>query len=119
MDLKQYRTFTATLTETLAVDGRVVGLIALGSMAEQDYPPDRWSDHDFFVITEPGAQEAFRADLSWLPDHQRAGRFRRRGAEQRLRQPLPGASRPQRCNSAHGRCRRPHRQGSAADRRQR
>lgn len=71
MELEQYRTFTATLTETLAADGRVVGLIALGSMAEQDYPPDRWSDHDFFVITEPGAQEALRADLSWLPDHQR------------------------------------------------
>lgn len=71
MQLEQYRAFTATLTETLAADLRVVGLIALGSMAEQDYAPDRWSDHDFFVVTEPGAQEALRRDLSWLPDHQR------------------------------------------------
>lgn len=71
MQLDQYRAFTAALTETLARDPRVVGLIALGSMAEQDYAPDRWSDHDFFVVTEPGAQEAFRRDLSWLPDHQR------------------------------------------------
>lgn len=71
MQLEQYRAFTATLTATLAADPRVVGLIALGSMAEQDYVPDRWSDHDFFVITKPGAQEALRADLSWLPDHQR------------------------------------------------
>ena len=71
MQLEQYRAFTATLTETLARDPRVVGLIALGSMAEQDYVPDQWSDHDFFVITAPGAQEALRSDLSWLPDHGR------------------------------------------------
>ncbi len=79
-----YRAFTATLTETLARDPRVIGLIALGSMAEQDYPPDRWSDHDFFVVTEPGAQEAFRADLSWLPDHQRIA-FRLREGPHALR----------------------------------
>lgn len=71
MQLEQYRAFTTTLTETLRHDPRVVGLIALGSMAEQDYAPDRWSDHDFFVITEPGVQEALRSDLSWLPDHSR------------------------------------------------
>jgi hypothetical protein len=71
MQLDQYRAFSATLTETLARDPRVVGLIALGSMAEQDYVPDQWSDHDFFVITAPGTQEAFRSDLSWLPDHGR------------------------------------------------
>ncbi len=29
------------------------------------------SDHDFFVVTVTGQQEAFRTDLSWLPDHQR------------------------------------------------
>jgi hypothetical protein len=84
MELEQYRTFTATLTKTLAANGRVVGLIALGSMAEQDYAPDRWSDHDFFVITEPGAQEAFRADLSWLPDPQRIA-FRLREGPHALR----------------------------------
>jgi hypothetical protein len=71
MLLNRYRAFTETLTETLARDPRVVGLIALGSMAEQDYAPDQWSDHDFFVITAPGTQEAFRSDLSWLPDHGR------------------------------------------------
>jgi hypothetical protein len=40
-------------------------------MARRDYEPDRWSDHDFFVITTPGEQEAFRADPSWLPDRER------------------------------------------------
>ena len=84
MQLHQYRAFTATLADTLARDPRVVGLIALGSMAEQDYLPDRWSDHDFFVITKPGAQEAFRADLAWLPDHQRIA-FRLREGPHALR----------------------------------
>ena len=71
MHIDEYHAFTATLSATLAQDPRVVGLIALGSMAEQDYVPDQWSDHDFFVITDPGAQEAFCSDLSWLPDYRR------------------------------------------------
>lgn len=36
-------------------------------MADRDYPPDQWSDHDFFVVTPPGGQEELRQDLSWLP----------------------------------------------------
>jgi Streptomycin adenylyltransferase len=50
------------------VDERVLGLVALGSMARQDTQPDRWSDHDFFVIVRSGEQETFRQNLSWLPD---------------------------------------------------
>jgi len=45
----------------------VTGLVAVGSMASVDYEPDQWSDHDFFVITPSGGQEALRAELSWLP----------------------------------------------------
>ncbi len=63
-----YAAFTQTLQARLEADPRVVGLVALGSMARRDYGPDRWSDHDFFVITSAGEQEAFRADRSWLPD---------------------------------------------------
>ena len=63
MQLDDYRLYTAALTQSLADDPRVLGLIALGSMAEQDYLPDQWSDHDFFVVTIPGQQEAFRTDL--------------------------------------------------------
>lgn len=48
-------------------DERVLGLVAVGSMASIDYAPDEWSDHDFFVITPPGGQEALRRNLSWLP----------------------------------------------------
>jgi hypothetical protein len=67
----EYRTFTHQLTERLGRDGRAIGLVAVGSMADRDYAPDEWSDHDFFVITPPGGQEELRNDLSWLPDADR------------------------------------------------
>jgi hypothetical protein len=63
----EYRAFTHELTERLRADGRAIGLVAVGSMADRDYPPDEWSDHDFFVITPLGGQEELRNDLSWLP----------------------------------------------------
>jgi predicted nucleotidyltransferase len=66
-----YRAFTAKLRARLAGDERVVGIVAVGSMAARDYEPDAWSDHDFFVITRPGEQEALRGDLGWLPDRAR------------------------------------------------
>jgi lincosamide nucleotidyltransferase B/F len=63
----EYHQFTGNLKENLEKDGRVTGLIALGSMANQDYQPDEWSDHDFFVITNAGEQESLKQNLSWLP----------------------------------------------------
>lgn len=65
---EQYQKFTNELAQTLASDDRVLSLVALGSMASETYR-DEWSDHDFWVITIPGAQEAFLDNLSWLPDH--------------------------------------------------
>jgi hypothetical protein len=67
----EYRAFTRELTERLREDGRAIGLVAVGSMADRDYAPDEWSDHDFFVITPPEGQEPLRSDLSWLPHRQR------------------------------------------------
>jgi hypothetical protein len=67
VQLDEYRAFTHELTERLREDGRAIGLVAVGSMADRDYPPDEWSDHDFFVITPAGGQEELRNDLSWLP----------------------------------------------------
>lgn len=64
----EYQEFTQRLMGNLAQRDNVLGFVALGSMAARDYQPDRWSDHDFFVVTPPGAQEVFRADLGWLPD---------------------------------------------------
>jgi hypothetical protein len=40
-------------------------------MADRDYAPDEWSDHDFLVVTPPGGQEELRGDLSWLPHAER------------------------------------------------
>lgn len=71
MQLLEYRAFTHTLQEHLVRDARVAGLVAVGSVAEQDYAPDAWSDHDFFVIVRDGEQEALRTNLSWLPDAER------------------------------------------------
>ena len=67
----EYRAFTHALTESLRSDPRAIGLVAVGSMADRDYAPDEWSDHDFFVITPAGGQEELRTDLTWLPGHER------------------------------------------------
>lgn len=67
MNATDYAAFTEELRRRLFDDPRVLGLVALGSMARLDYSPDRFSDHDFFVIAAPGEQEALRRDLSWLP----------------------------------------------------
>jgi len=63
----EYRAFTQALTERVRDDERAIGLVAVGSMADRDYAPDEWSDHDFFLIASPGRQEELRNDLSWLP----------------------------------------------------
>jgi len=69
MDPNSYAAFTEALCARLAGDDRVLGFVALGSMASRDYLPDLWSDHDFFVVVVPGSAEHFRTDLSWLPGH--------------------------------------------------
>ena len=68
MNSEQYRAFTETLTETLASDPRVVGLVAAGSMAGQSHPPDMWSDHDFWLVVTPDAEAWFHTHQDWLPD---------------------------------------------------
>jgi hypothetical protein len=67
MDRASYTAMTGELCDRLVSDERVVGLVALGSMAERDYEPDRWSDHDFFVIVHEPWAEAMRRDVGWLP----------------------------------------------------
>lgn len=68
MDPAAYARFTAALERRLSAEPDVVGLVALGSMSGEPPGPDAWSDHDFFVVTRPGAQERLRADPAWLPD---------------------------------------------------
>jgi hypothetical protein len=67
LEALEYSRFTEQLLQNLEKDPRVLGLVALGSMSKQDYQPDRYSDHDFFVIVEDGQQEDFRQNLAWLP----------------------------------------------------
>lgn len=55
---------TDELVASLRADERVLGLVLLGSTAEG---ADAFSDHDLFVVTTPGSQEAMRTDLGWLP----------------------------------------------------
>jgi hypothetical protein len=68
MNLNEYNRLTESLREHLAAESDVLGLVALGSMSGEPPLPDAWSDHDFFVVTRPGAQERFRTRLDWLPD---------------------------------------------------
>ena len=72
MDAAAYAAFSDALLRRLAGDPRVVGLVALGSMSGEGPAPDVHSDHDFFVVTTPGVQEAYRTDLAWLPAAERA-----------------------------------------------
>lgn len=65
-----YHAFTEQLAATVTADSRVLGLVALGSMAEQGgRKPDQFSDHDFFMIA-PDA-EALRTTTAWLPQPER------------------------------------------------
>lgn len=41
-------------------------MIALGSTADFAFR-DRWSDHDFWVITQPGREEFYVESADWLP----------------------------------------------------
>ncbi len=70
MNRADYHAFTAALVSALSADSRVLGLIAAGSMAATDHAPDEYSDHDFWIVTTPGAQEYFRTTFDWLPDHE-------------------------------------------------
>jgi hypothetical protein len=67
MNGTEYERFTNQLIARLASDAHVLGLIALGSMADPSYR-DQWSDHDFWLVVEPGAQRQYLDDFSWLPE---------------------------------------------------
>jgi lincosamide nucleotidyltransferase B/F len=62
----EYQSFLKKLIATLEADPLVHGLIALGSTAEPA-SRDRWSDHDFWIITSAGAQSRYLDTFSWLP----------------------------------------------------
>ena len=71
MDAATYRRFLDELTAWAEDHPDVVGLVGLGSTAATRREPDRWSDHDIWVVVRDGTAEAFRTDTSWLPDADR------------------------------------------------
>ena len=69
MKATEFENYTERLRDSLLSVSGVIGLVTLGSTADLTFR-DEWSDHDFWVITEPGVQDSLVEDLSWLPDHQ-------------------------------------------------
>ena len=69
MDAAEFDNYTEQLRTSLGSVREVLGLVILGSTADSTLR-DEWSDHDFWIITEVGAQVALLEDLSWLPDYQ-------------------------------------------------
>lgn len=62
-----FEIYTERLQVALESVEGVIGLVTLGTTADPTFR-DEWSDHDFWVITETGAQDSLIKDLSWLPD---------------------------------------------------
>lgn len=71
MEPARFRRYVDRLVEGLTADPRVLGIVGLGSTAMNGRAPDRWSDHDVWVVVADGAEEDFRTDPSWLPDAER------------------------------------------------
>lgn len=69
MDAAQFDNYTERLRTSLESVREVLGLVVLGSTADSTLR-DKWSDHDFWIITEVGKQDALLEDLTWLPDYQ-------------------------------------------------
>lgn len=64
--LGPFQEFLDDLATTARSHPLVKGLVAFGSTADGTRR-DEWSDHDFALLTTPGAEGNFRHDLSWLP----------------------------------------------------
>lgn len=71
MDAGTYRRFGEHLRSWAEAHPDVIGLVAVGSMAERGRIPDEWSDHDFWVVATDSAAADIRDDPSWLPDPNR------------------------------------------------
>ena len=71
MDTTQYRRFIDEIAAVAGDHDQIIGLVALGSTADESRSPDEWSDHDVWVITKDGAATEVRDDPNWLPDADR------------------------------------------------
>ncbi len=71
MEIEDHRKLTSNLEAILRERAGVLGLVALGSMAERGETPDQYSDHDFFVVVEDQIAEELRSSAAWLPSPER------------------------------------------------
>jgi len=71
MDAERYRAFTLRILAAVRPDPNVLGLVALGSTADDARAPDDHSDHDVWVVTGPNGQPRYRDRQDWLPDADR------------------------------------------------
>lgn len=69
-DLTKFDELSRSLEEACRERNGIVGLVLLGSTAEASRR-DQWSDHDFFVLIEPGHESQTRSGLDWLPQQDR------------------------------------------------
>ena len=65
--LSRFLDYSRSLTEACLAHPEIIGLVLVGSAAETERV-DKWSDHDFFVITPSGSQDLLRTNLNWLPN---------------------------------------------------
>ncbi|MDV2981318.1 hypothetical protein [Pseudarthrobacter oxydans] len=78
MTLHEFTRRTTALHDALQQQG-VIGLLMLGSSAFETRR-DEWSDHDFFVITEPDDVARVRNVMAWIPDSERVVSLAREGS---------------------------------------
>jgi hypothetical protein len=71
MDEVAFEHYTRRLVQWARTRHDVVGVVGLGSTAATTHLPDRYSDHDLFVVTVDGAARGLRDDVGWLPDAER------------------------------------------------
>ena len=82
MEQSAYSDLLERLRARLEADPRVLGLVLLGSTADESYR-DPFSDHDFWIVTEPGAQCDYLDTHAWLPDADKILFSARHGASYR------------------------------------
>jgi predicted nucleotidyltransferase len=82
MDPLRFDDFLQELARSLEQDPRVIAVITVGSTADSRYR-DTFSDHDVWLVTEARAQNAYLADVTWIPSASRIVTTARFGGDYR------------------------------------
>lgn len=71
MTPEEHTEFTSRVVAAVERDPMVFGVVALGSSAGTSRPPDRFSDHDLFLVVEAEGVERYRSSIDWMPEPER------------------------------------------------